>query len=109
MATYFLIFTLFFCYFFDLACQIDVFFGHFAPSIVGAKANGDGAVHVGQLRMVIDPLAGESHFSNKADGFGEAAKPVGFADRVIGKCPTGEAGQCLLDLVFGEWYAHTFK
>ena len=76
---------------------------------MGVEAYGDGAVHVGELRMVISPLAGKAHFSNKADGFGKAAKPVGFADCVIGKCPTVEASQRFMDLVFGEWFAHASK
>jgi len=76
---------------------------------MGVEAYGDGAVHVGEFRMVIGPLAGKGHFSDKADGFGEAAEPVGFADGVIGKYPTGEAGQRFQDLVFGECFAHTSK
>ena len=76
---------------------------------MGVEAYGDGAVHVAEFRMVIRPLAGKGHFSDKADGLGKTAEPVGFADGVIRKCPTGEAGQRFLDLVFGEWFAHAFK
>jgi hypothetical protein len=56
------------------------------------EAYGDGAIHVAKFWMVIGPLADKGHFSDKADGLGEAAEPVGFADGIICKCPTGEAG-----------------
>lgn len=96
----------FFGQFFDLTRQIDIFFGHFVPGIVGAEADGDGTVNIGQFRVMVGLLAGESHFGNKADGLGETGEPVGLADRVVGKRPTGQLGQGVLYLGFVECGAH---
>ena len=89
----------FFIHLFYFLSQINVFLGHFTPDVMGVEANRDGAVYVCEFWMVISPLAVKGHFSDKADSFGKTAKPVGFADGVICKFPTGEAGYRFLDLI----------
>ena len=79
----------FFGQFFDLTRQIDIFFGYFVPGIVGAEADGDGTVNIGQLRVMVGLLTYKSHFSDKADGLGETAEPESLADRVVARRPTG--------------------
>jgi len=56
---------------------------------MGAKPNGDGAVNIRQLRVMVGLLTYKSHFSDKADGLGETAEPESLADRVVARRPTG--------------------
>ena len=73
---------------------------------MGAKPNGDGAVNIGQLRVMIGLLTCKSHFSDKADGLGETGETESLADRVVAKRPTGQFGHGLLYLKFVECGAH---
>ena len=73
---------------------------------MGAKPNGDGAVNIRQLRVMIGPLTCKCHFSDKADGLGETAEPESLADRVVARRPTGQFGQGVLYLKFVECGAH---
>ena len=92
--------------FFDLTRQIDIFCGHFIPGIVSAETDGDSTVNIGQLRVMIGLLTCKCHFSDEADGLGEAAEPESLADRVVTRRPTGQFGQGVLYLKFVECSAH---
>ncbi len=73
---------------------------------MGSEADGNGAVNVGQFRVMIRLLACKSHFSDEADGLREASEPVGLADRGGGKLPTRQPGQGVLYLGFVKSSAH---